>query len=124
MKNQQDIGLAFLRIGISLLMITHGFGKFQTLIAGGDIQFVNFFGLGTSFSMFLAVIGELIAPLCIALGFYTRWAALIAAFTMGVAAFYIHAADALSDKELALLYFIGFASIFFLGGGKYSLNKK
>lgn len=122
MKNITDIGLLVLRVGISLLMMVHGYGKMQTWLAGGEIQFIQFLGLSTTVSLFLAVIGEFIAPLFIALGFFTRYAASLAAFTMGVAAFYVHAGDNLADKEIALLYFIGFVSILLLGAGKYSLE--
>lgn len=122
MRNCTDIGLLILRVGISLLMIVHGYGKLQTWLAGGEIQFIQFLGLSTNVSLFLAVIGEFIAPLFIALGLFTRYAASLAAFTMGVAAFYVHAGDKLADKEIAFLYFVGFISIFLLGAGKYSLE--
>ncbi len=118
-----DLGLALLRIVPSLLMITHGFPKFQNLISG-DIKFGDPIGIGAAPSLILAVIGELVCPILIIIGYKTRWAALPAAVTMAVAAFIVHAADPFGKKELALLYFTFFLVIMMVGPGKYSIDKK
>jgi putative oxidoreductase len=106
------------------MMLTHGWAKLMKLTAGGEIKFYNFMGMGPEISLALAVIGELIAPLLIIVGFKTRYAALPAAFTMGVAAFIVHGADPLGEKELALMYFLSFFMIMLTGPGAYSLDKK
>ncbi|SDF01882.1 DoxX family protein [Cellulophaga baltica] len=118
-----EIGLALLRIVPSVMMITHGILKFQKLIAG-NIKFQDPIGIGEAPSLFLAVIGELVCPILIILGFKTRWAALPAAITMGVAAFITHGSDPLATKELALLYLTFFVVIMFVGPGKYSFDRK
>jgi putative oxidoreductase len=117
-----ELGLAILRIGMSALMLTHGYGKFIMLIGDGEIKFPSLLGLGSTISLTLAVIGEFIAPILILIGFKTRLAAIPAAITMGVAAFIFHAGDPLAKKEHALLYFIGFLAIALLGAGKLSLD--
>jgi len=77
-----NIGLALLRIGVSLMMIFgHGLGKFQKLIAG-NFEFPNPLGIGSTPSLFLAVMGEFIAPILIIIGYKTRLASIPAAITM------------------------------------------
>ena len=94
MKNtvKSDIALALLRIAPAAMMLTHGIPKFQKLISG-DMEFGDPIGIGAAPSLFLAVIGEVICPILLIVGFKTRWAAVPAAITMGVAAFIAHAAD-------------------------------
>jgi putative oxidoreductase len=118
-----DLGLALLRIVPSLFMLTHGFPKFQNLISG-DIKFGDPIGIGDTLSLILAVIGELVCPILIIIGYKTRWAALPAAITMAVAAFIVHTADPFGKKELALLYLTFFVVIMMVGPGKYSIDKK
>tara|TARA_R110000868_G_scaffold107939_1_gene295008 strand:- start:238 stop:615 length:378 start_codon:yes stop_codon:yes gene_type:complete len=118
-----EIGLLLLRVVPSVMMITHGFPKFQNLI-GGEIKFGDPIGIGSAPSLFLAVVGELVCPILIILGFKTRWAALPSAITMAVAAFIAHGADPFQKKELALLYLTFFVVIILVGPGKYSIDKK
>ena len=118
------LGLPVFRIAVSLMMLSHGWAKLMKLTAGGEIKFFDFMGFGPEISLALAVIGELIAPLLIIVGFKTRYAALPAAFTMGVAAFIVHGADPLGEKELALFYFLSFFMIMLTGPGAYSIDKK
>lgn len=124
MKNTHDIGQFLLRVGVSALMMTHGWPKLQKLMAGGEIEFFDFMWLGPTISLFLAVVGEFFAPLLIIIGYKTRWAALVSAFTMGVAAFYVHSGDPLGDKEAALMYFISFLAIALIDQSKWSIDRK
>ena len=124
MKNSiTHIGLAVLRILPSLMMLTHGFPKFKKLVSG-NLEFGNPIGIGEAPSLFLAVIGEFIAPLLIIIGYKTKFAAIPALITMLVAAFIVHASDPFGTKEKALLYATFFIAIILLGPGKYSLDKK
>lgn len=125
MKNslQYHIGLAFLRIGASALILTHGFPKFQKLLSG-NFEFGDPLGLGSSPSLFLAIIGEFICPILVIIGFKTRWAAVPTAITMAVAAFIVHASDPFNVKEKALLFLTLFIAIILLGPGKFSVDKK
>ena len=125
MKNSllSNIGLAFFRIAVSIMMITHGLPKFQKLIAG-NFEFGNPIGIGAAPSLFLAVLGEFICPLLIILGYKTRLVAIPTAITMAVAAFIAHGADPFATKEKALFYLISFITISMVGPGKFSLDKK
>ncbi|HAW51005.1 MAG TPA: DoxX family protein [Flavobacteriales bacterium] len=119
----RNIGLLLLRLGISLQMITHGWGKFLNLLHG-NLSFADPIGIGESASLMLTVFAEFICSVLIAIGFKTRWAAIPPAITMLVAAFIVHFSDPWGKKELAVIYFTGFVSIALLGPGKYSLDKK
>ncbi|WP_324027718.1 DoxX family protein [Maribacter sp. BPC-D8] len=125
MKNTllKDIGLAFFRIAISAMMLTHGLPKFQKLISG-DFQFADPFGIGETPSLFLAVIGEFICPILIIIGFKSRLAAIPVAITMAVAAFITHGADDFGTKEKALFYLVAFVTVSLLGPGKFGIDKK
>ena len=121
-RNIHDLGVLLLRVGMSGLMLTHGVPKLQRLFAGGEIQFPDPIGVGATASLALAVFGEVVAPAFIILGLFTRLAAIPAAATMAVAAFVVHWSDPFGDKELALVYLVGFAVLFFTGAGHYSLD--
>jgi len=118
-----DIGLAFLRIASSAMLLTHGIPKFQKMLSG-NFEFADPIGIGASPSLFLTVIGEFICPILIIIGFKTRWAAVPAALVMLVAGLVHHSADPFGTKEKALLFFVVFVSIMLLGPGKYSIDKK
>jgi putative oxidoreductase len=125
MKNslQNHLGLAFLRISASALMLSHGIPKLQNLLSG-NLEFGDPLGIGGSPSLFLAIIGEFVCPILIIVGYKTRWAAVPTAITMAVAAFIVHGADPFQTKEKALLFLICFVTIILLGPGKYSIDKK
>ncbi|CAZ98629.1 MULTISPECIES: DoxX family protein [Zobellia] len=118
----KDIGLAFLRIAASSMMAVHGYGKLQMLINGAD--FADPIGIGSTPSLFLAVLAELVCPVLIIFGFKTRWAAIPTAITMAVAAFIAHGADPFQKKEMALVYLTIFVTIMLVGPGKYSVDKR
>jgi len=92
------------------------------LFGDGEIKFPGVMGLSPTLSLILTIIGEVVCPILIIIGFKTKWVAIPAFITMFVAAF-VYLGDApLAKKELALLYMFAFLAIAFLGGGKYSLD--
>lgn len=111
-----------MRVFVSLFMIHHGYPKLEKFIAGGDIQFYDFIGMGPKISLALCILGELVAPIFIILGYQTRFAAFLVWFTMAVAAYGAHANDPIDEKEMSLLYFVIFAGIAKFGPGKYSID--
>ncbi|WP_337251678.1 DoxX family protein [Maribacter halichondriae] len=96
--------MAFFRITMSILLLTHGFPKFQKLISG-NFEFGDPIGIGAAPSLFLAVIGEFICPLLIIIGFKTRWAAIPSAITMMVAAFIVHSQDPFGTQRKGVVVF-------------------
>ncbi|MGB5228529.1 MAG: DoxX family protein [Eudoraea sp.] len=122
-KLKSDIGLAVLRILPSAFLLSHGIPKLQKLL-NGDFEFADPIGIGSTPSLFLAVIGEVICPLLVIIGYKTRWASIPIVITMAVAAFIVHGSDPFGRKELALMYLVCFAVIMLLGPGRYSIDKK
>lgn len=120
-KNFTDLGLLILRVGFSGMMLTHGIPKIGKLFET-PIKFLDPIGVGEIPSLILALIGEVIAPILIIIGFKTKLATIPVIITMIVAAFVIHAADPLSVKEKAILFLIGFVVILFTGPGKYAID--
>lgn len=119
-----NIGLLLLRGIPSLIMIfVHGLPKLQNLLAG-NFSFPNPIGIGEAPSLFLAVIGEFVAPILLIFGYKTRIATIPALATMMVAAFVTHGADPFAKKELAVLYAVFFVVVFFTGPGKFSIDRK
>ncbi|MBN1302637.1 MAG: DoxX family protein [Melioribacteraceae bacterium] len=104
------------------MLFGHGLGKLERLLEGGEIKFMNFLGLGTKFSLTLAVSAEFFAAALVALGLFTRIGSFMLITTMSVAAFIAHADDPFSTQEKALLFLASYILLFLTGPGKYSLN--
>lgn len=118
-----NLASLILRLGLSSMMLTHGWGKFNKLISG-DLSFGNPIGIGEGPSLFLAVVGEFLCPILLIVGYKSRLSSIPPAITMLVAALIVHADDPFRKQEFPLLYFFGFVVIFLLGSGKYSLDWK
>ena len=118
-----DLGLLTLRVGFSSLMLTHGIPKLQMLFSGGEIKFVDPFGIGVTLSLILTVFAEVICTLLVLVGFKVRWTALPIIFAMLVATFIVHADDPFGKKEFPLLYVFGFTAIALLGAGKFAVGR-
>mgnify|MGYP002380947190 CR=1 FL=1 len=118
-----SIGLLILRVGFGGYMATHGWGKFQMLMAGEYYKFGDPIGLGNTLSLIGAVGAEFFCALLVVLGIGTRFAAAPIVFTMGVAAFIVHANDPWTmgggaSKEPAMLFMMVFLALIFTGAGK------
>ena len=117
-----DVALLLLRVMVSAMMLTHGYGKFVNLFGDEPIQFADPLGLGVTLSLILAVFAEFFCSLFLALGIATRLASIPLIVTMSVAAFIIHAEDAFSVKEMSLLYLLIYVILLIAGAGKYSID--
>ena len=122
-KASIDFGLLLMRVGFSVGMMTHGYGKFLKVIQG-NFEFGDPIGIGPTFSLILVAIGEFIAPILIILGWKTRLATIFQTLTMLVAFSIAHDGDPFSRKEKAFVYLIAFLTLYFTGPGKYSLGKE
>ncbi|MBA6151432.1 DoxX family protein [Gelidibacter maritimus] len=118
-----DLGLLVLRVFLGLTMLfAHGVGKWGRLFGGGEIQFRDPLGVGDTTSLALAVFAEVICSILLALGLMTRWALIPLIITMVVATFIVHSADPFGVMEKAMLYGVGYITIFLTGPGKYSVD--
>lgn len=122
-KNLNDLALAVLRIGASAMMLSHGIPKIERLFAE-TIEFADPLRLGATVSLILVIIGEVIAPIFIIIGYKTKLAAIPAFITMLIAGLVYHFDDPFGTKEKALLYALIFIVIFLAGPGKYAIDKK
>lgn len=61
----------------------------------------------------LAVFAEVVCSMLILFGVGTRLATIPLMFTMLVAVLYIHSADQLAKKEVAILYLLAYVILFF-----------
>lgn len=123
-----DIGKLLLRLSIGGLLLFHGIAKLSNGIgwmAGmlGGIGLPAFIGYGV-------YVGEVIAPLLLLAGKFTRPAGLVVAFNMLVAVL-LARRDSIAklntgggwDIELEMLFLLGGLAIWFLGSGRYALSR-
>ncbi|MFO1451319.1 MAG: DoxX family protein [Opitutaceae bacterium] len=121
-----DVALLLLRLMTGLAMAWfHGRMKLMAFDSMRT-QFPDPLGVGSTTSLVLALVGEVLCPILLVFGLFTRLSALISAFTMGVAFFVIHG-SALSGQnsgEMSYLYLAGFSVLFLAGGGRFSVDRK
>lgn len=124
----EDIGKLILRVTTAGLILFHGIAKLQ--------HGISFIQAGISahhlpqFMAYGVYIGEVIAPLFILAGLWTRVAALVVAFNMIVAvlltayrnAFVIQRTGAWG-LEAEAFFFLTALVIFFIGAGRFSATR-
>lgn len=125
----EDIGKLILRLSIAGLMLFHGFAKLFNGINGikglvASVGLPEFIAYGVYF-------GEIVFPILIIFGLFTRISSLFFALTMVFAIFLAHSADIFTLEEtgglaieLPLIYLLVSISIIFIGAGKYSLDAR
>lgn len=124
-----DLGLLIMRVALGCIMLLHGIHK---LVHGIDGIAGMLASMGLpSFIAYGVIIGEVVAPIMLILGLFTRAGAFVYAFNMVVAVLMAHSADVFSINpatggwaiELPALYFFMALVLVFTGGGKYSLTR-
>ena len=99
----------------------HGWSKLMEWDTLKD-DFAHPFGMSMAVAAALTIFAEFFCSLFVMMGLFTRIACIPVIICMAVAAFNIHAGDPLDDREGSLTYMAVFMVIFFLGGGKYSID--
>ena len=127
--NQIQSIVVVLRIVTGMLLLLHGIAKLTGGIDGIQALFVSK-GI-PGFLAYTVHIGEIVAPLLLIVGFRTKLAALLIAFTMLVAIVVAHWSDifSLSEQggwaiELQAFYLMNAVVLIVTGGGKYALSTK
>lgn len=124
----EDWGKLLLRLMIGALLLLHGIAKLKGGIgwmAGplGAVGLPAFIGYGV-------YVGEVVAPLLLIAGKWTRLAGLVVAFNMLIAILLARRADIATLNqgggwaiELEMLFLLGGIAIFLLGSGRYAVSK-
>ena len=117
-----SIGLLVLRLGITpLLLVGHGWGK---LVHFGEraATFANPIGVGPQASFALVVLAEVFCQVALALGLFTRLAAIPPVIFFLVAGFIQLGPEPWAKKELAFVYLVPYLALLLAGAGRYSLD--
>jgi len=122
-----DTAKLLLRLALGVLILLHGISK----IRGGPgfvLDVVEKAGLPDPFG-YLVYVGEVLAPLLVVLGIWTRAAALVIAINMIFAILLVHTGQLLQMSpeggwalELQGLYLVVPIAIALLGAGRYSIG--
>jgi putative oxidoreductase len=124
----RDAGLLFLRIGIGILFLLHGWPKISGGPdlwgkLGGEMGKIGL-GFAPAFWGFMAAFAEFGGGILLMLGFLFRPALLLMIITMLVAIMHhFTGGDPASNAYQAIEMAILFISLFFIGAGKYSLDE-
>ncbi len=125
----QDLGKFILRLGVGGLMIFHGIHK---IIHGHDMIIDQLAAKGLPTWLWLGVpVGEIIAPILLIVGAFTRLSGVLIAFTMvmsmvlvkGGGSFALSTTTGGLGAELNLLYLAGALAIAMIGPGSFRLYK-
>jgi putative oxidoreductase len=125
--SREDLGRLVLRVALAVLLLFHGVSKLV-----GGVGFVTGMlekmGLPAGIG-YLVYVGEVIAPLMILFGVWTRLAALIVAGNMIVAVLLVHTKQFFTMSEtggwaleLQGMYFFAAIALALLGAGRYSIG--
>lgn len=117
-----NFALLIFRVGVSVMMITHGWGKFLKVLSG-DFSFGDPLGIGVEASLILAAFAEFICSCLLILGLTTRFAVIPLIVTMLVAWQVAHGDDPFSSQEKSVFYLLAYVVILITGPGKYSLDQ-
>lgn len=128
--NSDKSGKFLLRVVLGLVVLMHGIAKLK-----GGVGFIS--GAVTAHGLpawvaYGAYAGEVLGPILMILGFYSRLGAALVAVNMLFALFLVHRADlfALNPQtggwaiELQALMLFGAIAVMLLGPGKPALNEK
>ena len=123
-----DSGKLVLRLSIGVLLLLHGIAKLKGGIGWmsgplGAVGLPAFVGYGV-------YVGEVIAPLFLIAGKWTRLAGLVVAINMLCAIVLVQRDKVASLNqgggwaiELEMLFLLGGLAVFLLGSGRYSLSR-
>ena len=122
-----DTGKLLLRLVLGLLILLHGISK---MMHGVDhiLGSVETAGLPHAFG-YLVYVGEVVAPVLLVIGFWTRLAAVVVAINMVFAFYLVHASQLFQlnaqggwQLELQGMYLFVAVAIALLGAGRFSVG--
>ena len=123
-----DAGKLLLRLTVGILLLLHGLAK---VASGPDmiVGMVEKVGLPGSFG-YAVYLGEVVAPLALILGVWTRIAALVVVANMAVAIALVHMGELFTRNqgggwslELQAFFLFTALAIALIGPGRYALTR-
>jgi len=122
------VGKLLLRLSVGGLMLfhgihklSHGFGIIGDMLVKNQLPRELMWGV---------IVGEVLAPVLLIIGWMTRPAAALVAITMGMSIYLVFRDSLLTlnefgalTYELNLIYLFGALAILFLGAGPFSISK-
>jgi putative oxidoreductase len=126
-RTAEDLGKLLLRVTLAVLILFHGVAKILTGIKP-IVGMIEHAGLPPAIA-YLVYTGEVLAPVLVLLGVWTRPAALVIAINMTVAVLLVHTAQFFTlaksggwALELQGMYFIAALTVMLLGAGRFSIG--
>ena len=127
MIRSDDTGKLVLRLALGILILLHGIAKITGGV-GGIAGMLTSHGLPAALA-YLVYIGEIVAPVLLIVGIYTRPAAWITVINMLVAIWLVHLKDlTVIGKsggwalELQGMFLFAALAVAFLGAGRFSVG--
>lgn len=119
-----DAGLLFLRVASAfMLLYVHGWPKVADY--GAELARIEDpFGMGAAFSLWAAILAEVLCPLLVAAGILTRFFCLPILVVLMVAMLIVHRDWSLAEGQFGWLLAILFVTIALCGPGKWSLDAR
>lgn len=119
-----DAGLLWLRVaGSALLLYVHGWPKL--VHSRSELARIEDpFGFGPWFSLAAAIAAEVLCPLLIACGLFTRAATLPVLAVLAVAMLVVHPGWSIAEGQFGWLLIVIFVTIGLCGPGRWSLDAR
>lgn len=119
-----DLGLLYARLaGAALLLAVHGLPKllhWRTELAHIDDPL----GLGPALTLACALLAEIVCPVLIAVGLFTRLACLPVLFLLGVSMVLVHPDWTLEQGQFGWLLIVVFGTVALGGAGRFSVDAR
>lgn len=127
MTRSDDTGKLVLRLALGILILLHGVAKISSGVSGVGGMLASH-GLPSALA-YLVYVGEIVAPVLVIIGFYTRPAAWIIAINMVVAIWLVHMKELLVlgknggwALELQGMFLFAAIAVALLGAGRLSVG--
>lgn len=114
--------LLVMRLLFGGLLFMHGVAKWSAFDQMRTV-FPDPMGMGTTFSLVLAIFTEVFCSVGFILGAFYRLALIPMIVTMWVALCVVHAGDPFSQRELPFIYLAVFILLYATGPGSYALDR-
>ncbi len=117
-----DLGLLFLRLaGSFMLLHVHGWPKI-VYYTEELTRIEDPFGMGPQLTLLCAIFAEVLCPLLIALGLFTRLACMPIVLLLLVSMVIVHPDWSIAEGQFGWLLTIIFGAIALCGAGRFSLD--